>query len=184
MRHQYLGTHSATRTQRLQRTGTYNTATCSSSQAPSPPSLLQTKHFYIGAAAAFAANHAANACAFLVCMNTVPGPVNLHTSPSPDAMLDRIPPEATRSRTYLQFQATRCPLSMMYFSSFWSCWARQHRTKYTRTIARKVVMCRREKTELTSFLIIAPKLVHHRIPCPLILYTNSPSPENIALPSP
>ena len=39
-------------------------------------------------------------------------PVNLHTKPSPPAMLDTIPPDATRSRTYLQFHATRCPLSM------------------------------------------------------------------------
>lgn len=36
----------------------------------------------------------------------------------------------------------------------------------------------------TSFLMIAPKLVTHRIPCPLILYTNKPSPLNSALPSP
>lgn len=72
-------------------------------------------------AAAFAANHAEKACAFLVCMKTVPGPVNLHTSPSPDDIFDKMPPEATRSRTYLQFHATRWPLSMMYFSSFWSC---------------------------------------------------------------
>jgi hypothetical protein len=68
----------------------------------------------------FAASHAANACAFLVCMKTVPGPVNLHTSPSPECMFDNKPPEATRSRTYLQFHATRCPLSMMYFSFSWS----------------------------------------------------------------
>lgn len=59
------------------------------------------------AVAAFAANHAENACAFLVCINTVPGPVNLHTRPSPAIIFDTIPPEATRSRTYLQFQATR-----------------------------------------------------------------------------
>ena len=51
----------------------------------------------------------------------MPGPVNLHTSPSPAIMFDMIPPEATRSITYLQFQATRWPLSMMYFSSFCSC---------------------------------------------------------------
>jgi hypothetical protein len=66
--------------------------------------------------AALAANHCAKACAFLVCINTVPGPVNLHTSPSPEAIFDSIPPDATRSSTYLQFQATRWPLSMMYFS--------------------------------------------------------------------
>jgi hypothetical protein len=72
---------------------------------------------YIGGAA-FAANHAENACGFLVCINTVPGPVNLHTRPSPADMFDKMPPEATRSSTYLQFHATRWPLSMMYFSSF------------------------------------------------------------------
>lgn len=38
--------------------------------------------------------------------------------------------------------------------------------------------------ELTSFRIIAPKLANHKIPVPLILYTNSPSPENIALLNP
>ena len=67
-------------------------------------------------AAAFAANHCPNAAAFLVCMKTVPGPVNLQTRPSPAVMLLMIPPLATRSRTYLQFHATRWPLSMMYFS--------------------------------------------------------------------
>ena len=49
-------------------------------------------------------------------MNTVPGPENLQTSPSPLLMPEMIPPLATRSITYLQFQATRWPLSMMYFS--------------------------------------------------------------------
>src|ERR1700761_8180115 len=49
-------------------------------------------------------------------MYTVPGPENLHTRPSPEEMPEMMPPEATRSRTYLQFQATRWPLSMMYFS--------------------------------------------------------------------
>ena len=34
---------------------------------------------------------------------------------------------------------------------------------------------------LTSFLMIAPQLEIHIIPIPLILYTNKPSPENIAL---
>lgn len=60
--------------------------------------------------------HIANCAGFLVCMKTVPGPVNLQTSPSPLLMPDMIPPLATRSITYLQFQATRWPLSMMYFS--------------------------------------------------------------------
>lgn len=88
------------------------------------PSLPLTS-FYIPqsayiAFAEFPANHAANAPGFLVCINTVPGPVNLHTSPSPAAILAMIPPEDTRSRTYLQFQATRWPLSMMYFSLGWS----------------------------------------------------------------
>jgi hypothetical protein len=50
------------------------------------------------------------------CMNTVPGPVNLHTRPSLAAKLLMIPPDAIRSSVYLQFHATRCPLSMMYFS--------------------------------------------------------------------
>lgn len=76
---------------------------------------------YIAAFAELAASHAAKACAFLVCMKIVPGPVNLHTNPSPAIMFDTMPPDATRSRTYLQFQATRWPLSMMYFSSFCSC---------------------------------------------------------------
>jgi hypothetical protein len=47
-------------------------------------------------------------------------PVNLQTNPSPEDMLEMMPPLATRSSTYLQFQATRWPLSMMYFSLFWS----------------------------------------------------------------
>lgn len=54
--------------------------------------------------------------AFLVWIKTVPGPVNLHTNPSPDARPEMMPPEDTRSRTYFVFQATRCPLSTMYFS--------------------------------------------------------------------
>lgn len=37
---------------------------------------------------------------------------------------------------------------------------------------------------LTSFRMIAPKLVIHTMPLPLILYTNSPSPLKTALPSP
>ena len=53
---------------------------------------------------------------FLVCMNTVPGPVNLHTSPSPEDRPEIIPPEATLSRIYFVFQATRWPLSTMYLS--------------------------------------------------------------------
>lgn len=53
---------------------------------------------------------------FLVCMNTVPGPVNLHTSPSPEDRPEMIPPEATLSRMYFVFQATRWPLSTMYLS--------------------------------------------------------------------
>jgi hypothetical protein len=36
-------------------------------------------------------------------------------------------------------------------------------------------------TKLTSFLIIAPKLVHHSTPVPLILYTKKPSPLKMAL---
>lgn len=59
--------------------------------------------------------------AFLVWMNTVPGPVNLHTRPSPDAKPEMMPPDATRSITYFVFQATRWPLSTMYFSCSTSC---------------------------------------------------------------
>jgi len=62
---------------------------------------------HIVALAELAPNHAAKACALLVCMNTVPGPVNLQTNPSPAIIFDTIPPDATRSRTYLQFHATR-----------------------------------------------------------------------------
>jgi len=43
-------------------------------------------------------------------------PVNLQTRPSPAANPEMIPPLATRSITYSQFQATRWPLSTMYFS--------------------------------------------------------------------
>ena len=66
-------------------------------------------------------SQAEKAWALRVCMKTVPGPVNLHTRPSLAIMLETMPPDATRSSTYLQFHATRWPLSMMYFSSFWSC---------------------------------------------------------------
>lgn len=41
-----------------------------------------------------------------------------------------------------------------------------------------------DKAELTSFRMMAPKLANHRIPVPLILYTKSPSPENMALLNP
>lgn len=57
-----------------------------------------------------------NAAGFRVCMKTLPGPVNLHTNPSPELRPEIIPPLATRSSTYSQFHATRCPLSMIYFS--------------------------------------------------------------------
>lgn len=59
--------------------------------------------------------------AFLVWIKTVPGPVNLHTSPSPEARPEMMPPEATLSSTYLVFHASRCPLSTMYFSPSTSC---------------------------------------------------------------
>ena len=75
----------------------------------------------VQALAACAPIQAANSFGFLVCMNTVPGPENLQTSPSPLLMPEIIPPLATRSITYLQFQATRWPLSMMYFSPSTSC---------------------------------------------------------------
>lgn len=54
----------------------------------------------------------AKALTFLVCMYTVPGPVNRHARPSPELRPEMIPPEATRSILYLQFHATRWPLSM------------------------------------------------------------------------
>jgi hypothetical protein len=44
---------------------------------------------------------------FLVCKNIVPGPVNLHTKPSPDVNPEMIPPDATLSRTYFVFHATK-----------------------------------------------------------------------------
>lgn len=50
-----------------------------------------------------------------------PGPLNLQIKPSPALKFEMMPPLATRSMTYLQFQATRCPLSIMYFSPSWSC---------------------------------------------------------------
>lgn len=53
---------------------------------------------------------------FLVCMKTVPGPVNLHTRPSPEDKPEIIPPEATRSSIYLVFHATKWPLSTIYLS--------------------------------------------------------------------
>ena len=62
---------------------------------------------------------------FLVCMNTVPGPVNLQTKPSPEESPEMIPPDATRSRIYFVFQATRWPLSTMYLSPSTSCLIRQ-----------------------------------------------------------
>jgi hypothetical protein len=104
-------------------------------------------------------------------MYTVPGPENLQTKPSPDEIPLMIPPEATRSRTYLQFHATRCPLSMMYFSPS---------TSYINVSIKKKMHCR-GRAQLTSFLMIAPKLLNHRRPAPDILYTNRPSPENMAL---
>ena len=58
---------------------------------------------------------------FRVCINTTPGPVNLHTRPSPDAMPEMMPPEATRWTVYFALQATRWPLSTMYFSPSASC---------------------------------------------------------------
>lgn len=85
--------------------------------------------------------NAAKAAGFLVCMKMDPGPthneisqylvlvmvgwrkregknapVNLHTKPSAAERPEMRPPEATRSSLYSQFQATRWPLSMMYFS--------------------------------------------------------------------
>jgi len=139
-------------------------------------------------AAECAAMYCANAAGFLVCMKTVPGPlvmlasrssccnttedspVNLHTKPSPELILLMMPPLAIRSRMYLQFHATRCPLSMMYFSPSRSYSKVNHS-----------VLSGRVGDTLTSFRIIAPILMIQHIPTPLILYTNKPSPENIAL---
>ena len=42
-------------------------------------------------------------------MNTVPGPVNLHTSPSPDARPEMMPPEATRSTKSVRVAAPTTP---------------------------------------------------------------------------
>jgi len=67
-------------------------------------------------AAVCAAPYIAMATGLRVCMNTVPGPTNLHTRPSLAAKLLIMPPDAIRSSVYLQFHATRWPLSMMYFS--------------------------------------------------------------------
>ena len=67
-------------------------------------------------AAVCAAPYIAIATGLRVCINTVPGPTNLHTRPSLAAKLLIMPPDAIRSSVYLQFHATRWPLSMMYFS--------------------------------------------------------------------
>ena len=67
-------------------------------------------------AAVCAAPYIAIATGLRVCMKTVPGPTNLHTRPSLAAKLLIMPPDAIRSSVYLQFHATRWPLSMMYFS--------------------------------------------------------------------
>ena len=62
-----------------------------------------------------------NATGCLDCKRTVPGPVNLQTSPSPEVRPEMMPPLATRSITYLQFQATRWLLSIMYLSPSCNC---------------------------------------------------------------
>lgn len=95
-------------------------------------------------------------------MNTVPGPVNLHTRPSPDAKPEMMPPDATRSITYFVFQATRCPLSTMYFSPSTSC----HGFISALETEQNDLEAARK---LTSFLMIAPKLVSHSRPVPLTL---------------
>ena len=91
------------------------------------------------AAPIWVAIHCPKAVGFLVCMKTVPGPiysvtillgagmmwveawakylpVNLQTKPSPAAIPLIIPPLATLSIAYLQFQATKWSLSTMYCS--------------------------------------------------------------------
>lgn len=100
-------------------------------------------------------------------MNTVPGPVNLHTRPSPDAKPEMMPPDATRSITYFVFQATRCPLSTMYFSPSTSC----HDFISVLSLDRGSWLGVEPEAarKLTSFLMIAPKLVSHSRPVPLTL---------------
>ena len=78
-----------------------------------PP--FQLPHHYC-APAICVAIQAPNAVGFLVWIKTVPGPVNLHTRPSAEAIPESTPPLATRSIVYFEFQATRCSLSTMYCS--------------------------------------------------------------------
>jgi hypothetical protein len=93
-------------------------------------------------------------------MKTVPGPVNLHTNPSPEDRPEMMPPEATRSRIYFVFQATRWPLSTIYLSPS---------TSYFSLAQFTSILEEERVKELTSFRIIAPKLVIHNNPFPLIL---------------
>ena len=121
--------------------------------------------FYLPAAVAVI--KAAKASALRVWRYTVPGPVNLQTRPSPELMPDMSPPEATRSRMYLQFQATRWPLSTMYFSPsaifielvlVFVSFKEFHRDRMVGLDERERVCDKDRERLLTSFLIIAPKL--------------------------
>jgi hypothetical protein len=117
-------------------------------------------HWQIAQAVAAApVTNAAIARAFLVCKNIDPGPVNLQTKPSAEAMLEIRPPEATRSSLYSQFQATRWPLSTIYFSLAWS---------YEENSLLEMTFDLIAGWKHTSFRIIAPKLVIQRRPLPLI----------------
>ena len=103
-------------------------------------------------------------------------PVNLHTRPSPALIVLMMPPLAIRSSTYLQFHATRCPLSMMYFSPSRSCSLQCQPAMHVAPWAFP-----REGARLTSFRMMAPMLCIQQRPTPPILYVNKPSPENMAL---
>ena len=94
----------------------------------------------------------ANAVGLRVCIKTDPGPWNLQTRPSPVKWFEMMPPLETRSILYSQLQATKWPLSMMYCSPGPSC-----------TIHKSQVHGSRD-SELTSFLIIAPKLAIQAVP--------------------
>lgn len=72
-----------------------------------PPLPFQSSCQSCAQLAVLAAICEPNALRFLVCKYTEPGPKNRQARPSPEARLENIPPEATRSILYWQFQATR-----------------------------------------------------------------------------
>ena len=61
-----------------------------------------------------------------------------------------------------------------------------HELQQTITVSQfgRVKATRMHNGKLTSFRMIAPKLVNHSSPVPEILYTHRPSPLNMALPRP